>query len=252
MKNIIPSPKGILFDMDGVLLIPTQSSDQSWHQVCQQFAPLLNLPAQRLENALRESRHAYREEIKHDEQKKRRDRLEPFETRRETVERALEHVGRGESTLSAEIVHAYDALREEHRQLAPHALETLQQLRDLHLPLALISNGNATYQREKIRRHHLDPFFDAILIEEEFGVAKPDQRIFLTALNHLHIMEQEAWMIGDDLALDIAGSQKLGIFAIWCDPALNGLPENSTIHPDRIIHELPELFRLLNDASTSE
>ncbi len=238
--------------MDGVLLIPTQSSDQSWHQVCQQFAPLMNLPVQRLEEALRESRHAYREEIKHDEQKKRRDRLEPFETRQETVERTLELVGRGASTLSADMVRVYDTLREEHRQLAPHALETLQQLRDRNLPLALISNGNATYQREKIRRHHLEPFFDIILIEEEFGVAKPDQRIFFAALNQLHITEQDAWMIGDDLALDIAASQNLGIFAIWCDPAMSGLPENSAIHPDRIIHELPELFHLLNSASASD
>jgi HAD superfamily hydrolase (TIGR01549 family) len=47
----------------------------------------------------------------------------------------------------------------------------------------LISNGNATHQRQKIKPHHLAPFFDAILIEEEFGVAKPNQKIFLEALN---------------------------------------------------------------------
>src|SRR5436305_14345197 len=91
-NNMIPFPKGILFDMDGVLLIRTQSSDQSWRQVCLQFAPLLGLSPQRLEEVLRESRDTYRRAIEHDSQKQRRDRLEPFETRREVVERVLGQV----------------------------------------------------------------------------------------------------------------------------------------------------------------
>jgi putative hydrolase of the HAD superfamily len=251
MKNIIPSPKGILFDMDGVLLITTQSSDQSWHLVCQHFASLLSLSSQCLEDALRESSQTYRRAIEHDAQKQRRDRLEPFETRCETIEQALEQVGRRDSTIAPEMVRMYEALRDDHRQLAPHALEILQKLRDQDLPLALISNGNAMYQRQKIKQYHLVPFFDAILIEEEFGVAKPDQKIFLEALNQLHITAQETWMIGDDLAFDIAASQQLGIFAIWCDYAEHKQPQALSIHPDRIIHTLPELFDLFRDTSTS-
>jgi putative hydrolase of the HAD superfamily len=249
MKNTIPSPKGILFDMDGVLLLPTQSSDQSWHQVCQQFAPILDILPQHLEEALTESRRIYRMDIEQDTQKQRRDRLEPFETRCETVERGLERIGRGDETLAGEMVSAYETLSDEHRQPAPYALETLQKLRSCALPLILISNGNAMYQRKKIKNYHLASFFDAIFIEEEFGVAKPDPRIFLAALNHLHMAAQETWMIGDDLAFDIAASQRLGIFAIWCDPARSGLPEGTAIHPDQIIHELPEIFDLLSDAS---
>ncbi len=36
--------KAVLFDMDGALLISIQPSDQSWQQVCDQFAPHLGLP----------------------------------------------------------------------------------------------------------------------------------------------------------------------------------------------------------------
>ena len=147
MKNHIKIPKGRCFDMDGVLLMTTQSPDQSWQQVCQQFAPGLALAPHLLEDALHESRHAYKREIEHDAQKQRRDRLEPFETRQEVVERALKQLGREERALAAEMVRAYEALREEHRQLTPDALETLQRLRDLALPLALLNNGNATWPR---------------------------------------------------------------------------------------------------------
>jgi beta-phosphoglucomutase-like phosphatase (HAD superfamily) len=141
MTYSIPSPKAIIFDMDGVLLITTQSSDQSWHHVCQQFAPSLNLAPHLLEEALRASRRAYRQEIAHDAQKQRRDRLEPFTTRRETVERALARIGREDQELATEMVRRYEALRDEHRQLAPRAFETLQQLRDCGFPLALISEN---------------------------------------------------------------------------------------------------------------
>ncbi|MEO6888993.1 MAG: HAD family hydrolase [Ktedonobacteraceae bacterium] len=244
MKNNIPSPKGILFDMDGVLLIMTQSSHQSWHQVCQQFASMLGLSPHQLEDALQTSQNAYSEEIKHDTHKQRRDRLQPFETRQEMVHRALEHVGIGDETRAADMVRAYEALRDVHRQLAPSALETLHTFQDRGVPLALISNGNATYQRQKIKQHGLAPFFSIILIEEEFGVAKPDERIFRAALDYLHIKAQEAWMIGDDLALDIEAAQQLGISAIWFDPDRHIAPNESSVHPDRTIHMLPELFHL--------
>jgi putative hydrolase of the HAD superfamily len=246
MRNNIPFPKGLLFDMDGVLLIRTQSPDQCWQQVCLQFAPLLSLSPQRLEEVLRESRRAYRRALEHDPQKQRRDRLQPFETRQEVVKRALEQVERPESTLAPDMVHAYEAISEGSRQLAPYARETLQMLRDRTFPLALISNGNATYQRRKIKEHHLEPFFDLILIEEEFGLAKPDQRIFQAALDKLSLAPQETWMVGDDLAFDIAASQRLGIFAIWVDHAGAGLPKESTIRPDWVIHTLLELHGLLD------
>jgi len=243
MKNI-PIPKGILFDMDGVLLVAPQSSDQSWRHVSQQFAPLLDLSSQQLEEALRVSRDQYQREIEHDSQKQRRDRLEPFETRRETVERALERLAKGDTALATEMVHVFESFREK-RQLSSSALDTLRMLRDRSLPLALISNGNAAYQRRKIEQHHLALFFDVILIEQEFGVAKPDPRIFLAALHQLHITAQDAWMVGDDLAFDIAASQELHIFAILCDLEKRGLPEGGSVHPDQTIHALPELLDLL-------
>jgi FMN phosphatase YigB (HAD superfamily) len=136
---------------------------QSWQHVCAQFAPRLGIPPERLLQALRESITAYRKAIAHDAEKQHRDRLAPFIVRRETVEAALVHVGRKDTALAAEMVRAYEALREAHRELAPHALETLQTLRSRRM-LALLTNGNASYQRRKLTHHQLASFFDCILI----------------------------------------------------------------------------------------
>jgi putative hydrolase of the HAD superfamily len=242
-------PRGFLFDMDGTLLITTQSPDQSWQEVFRQFADNYDLSPDVLAQALRESYVAYKKDIENDREKQRRDRLDPFAVRQGLVESALAQTGREDSAGAAAMARAYDALREEHLQLAPHAIETLQTLRAHHKHLGLITNGNATYQRRKIKRHHLAYYFDCIFIEEEFGAAKSDPSIYLAALEQLHVTPQETWMIGDDLAFDIATPQHLGIFAIWFDPAGDGLPKDSTVHPDQSIHVLTELLELDGEGS---
>ena len=237
-------PQGFLFDMDGTLLISTQSPDQSWQEVFRQFAAKYGLSPDILLQALRESYVAYKKDIANDTEKQRRDRLDPFGVRRGLVESALAQTGIEDPAGAIAMARAYDALREEHLQLVPHALETLQTLRARHKPLGLITNGNATYQRRKMNRHHLASYFDCIFIEEEFGAAKSDPAIYLAALEQLHVSPHETWMIGDDLAFDIATPQRLGIFSIWFDPAGRGLPENSPVHPDHSIHVLTELLEL--------
>ena len=49
-------------------------------------------------------------------------------------------------------------------------------------------------------------------------------------------------MVGDNLEWEVAAPQRLGIFSIWCDHAGAGVPEGSTVVPDRIIRSLGELL----------
>jgi len=79
------------------------------------------------------------------------------------------------------------------------------------------------------------------LVEGEFGVGKPDDRVYLHALDQLNVKPEETWMVGDNLEWDVRTPQRLGIFGIWLDFAGQGLPENSLVHPDRIIRSLSEV-----------
>ncbi len=241
----ISHPRGLLFDMDGVLLLTSQSPAQSWQEVACSFAPALDLSAEALFEALQRSYQSYQRTIAHDPEQQRRDRLAPFETRLEVVEDALASLHRVHKEMAVEMVRAYERLRDTHRFLAPHALEVLQFCRQRSLALALVTNGNATYQRRKIAQHGLASWFDAVLIEEEVGIAKPDPRIFLQALERLHLRASEAWMIGDDLTRDIAGAQQVGLLTIWYDASGSGLSKESPVHPDWMVHDLAELCSLL-------
>ena len=86
------------------------------------------------------------------------------------------------------------------------------------MPLALVTNGDAREQRGKIERHALAPFFDAILIEGEMGVGKPEAVVYRRALDALGVSAgPNVWMVGDHLEWDVAGSQRAGLQGAWID-----------------------------------
>ena len=98
---------------------------------------------------------------------------------------------------------------------------------------------------DRLEQVNLDRLLKAIKASSargEFGVGKPDQRVYLHALDQLKVQPEETWMVGDNLEWEVVIPQQLGIFAIWLDTLGKGLPENSSIHPDRVIRDLPELL----------
>ena len=108
--------------------------------------------------------------------------------------------------------------------------------------LALVTNGAAAIQRAKIERFALAHRFDHIQIEGEHGFGKPEERAYHHAMDALGVAAGDTWMIGDNLEWEVEVPQRLGIYAIWMDTHGDGLPEGSTVRPDRIIRSLTELL----------
>ena len=75
------------------------------------------------------------------------------------------------------------------------------------------------------------------------GYGKPNEAVFLRALDELNLRPESVWFVGDNLEWDIEGPQKLGIFSIWNDYGKKGLPPSSKIIPDRIINNISELVK---------
>ena len=108
--------------------------------------------------------------------------------------------------------------------------------------MALIANGAAEPRRAKVVRFALDHRFDHIQIEREHSFGKPEERAYTHAMEVLGVGPHETWMVGDNLEWEIVAPQRLGIYAIWHDGYGVGLPRNSPIRPDRIIHRLSALL----------
>jgi putative hydrolase of the HAD superfamily len=233
-------PKAILLDLDDTIIAFSNSVDPSWRKVCEEFANQIgNLTAEVLFTAIKECRTWYWGNAERNLRK----RCDLKTARREIVIETFVRLGIHEPILAQELADAYTKERDapEAIWLIPGAIKTLRYFKEQGSLLALVTNGSMEAQRRKIEQFGLAEFFDCIVIEGEFGVGKPNERIYLYALEQLGVDAKEAWMVGDDLEWDVAGAQRLGIRSIWIDYQGSGLPESSSIQPDWIVRSLSEL-----------
>lgn len=131
-------------------------------------------------------------------------------------------------------------------QLFPGAAKLLDDLRTLDPAprIGLVTNGPADVQKAKIDLLGLTSRIDFALISEEFGIAKPDPRIFRAALDRGGAAAAVAVYVGDSPELDIAGAHAAGIRAIWADHGRLVWPPELA-RPEWIVKNLSELRALL-------
>jgi putative hydrolase of the HAD superfamily len=232
-------PKGILFDLDDTIVAFDSVANPTWQRVCETYARQFGLgDPTHLYNAIQEVRTWYWS----DKARHKQGRLNLEQARREIVQRAFKTLGLDNVSLAHEIADAFSTERETLIHLFPRAEETLQYLQDNKVALALITNGDAQKQWQKVLRFGLERFFRTILIEGEIGYGKPEEAIYRRALEKLELTPDAVWSVGDNLEWDVSAPQKLGMFGIWHDFRGQGLPPDSPIIPDRIITSISELM----------
>jgi putative hydrolase of the HAD superfamily len=106
-------------------------------------------------------------------------------------------------------------------QLFPGALATIRRLAK-KFPLALITNGIAMVQRRRFAASPITAYFQAVVISEEVGIAKPDPRIFAPALRKIGVDAGEVLYVGDSVTSDMAAARNAGMDFCWLNP--DGIP----------------------------
>jgi putative hydrolase of the HAD superfamily len=232
--------KALLVDLDDTLLDYSGGADLSWAEACAACCPPSGIDPDVLIATLAETRRWFWD----DPVRQRLERLNMVGAWQHIVEFALERLGRGAPGLAVAIARDYAVRRREAMSLFPEALGCLAELRRCGVPMAMVTNGDATQQRDKIERHRLASYFDAILIEGEFGAGKPEMAVYQRALQALGAAPTDAWMVGDHLEFDVGAPQQFGLRGVWVDRGGRGLPPNSAVQPHRIIRSLRELTAL--------
>ncbi len=232
-------PRALLLDLDDTILAFSAPSEPCWRQAAERHEDgFRGVSVDRVLDAI----WAASSRFWSDAERSVKGRIDLVSARRECVGEAFDQLGIDAPEVVCSFVDCYSALRDEAVRPLPGATDALHAFRARGQSLAVVSNGGAEPQRAKIDRFGLGPFFDAILIEGEWGVGKPDPSIFLEALRRLDVPREHAWMVGDNLEADVAGAQAAGLYTVWNDLERRGLPESSSIRPDRIIHQLSELL----------
>ena len=156
--------------------------------------------------------------------------------RRESIRLALYRAG--ENPLLAE--QAFEVFFAERQRvtLFEDARPSLQFLA-ARFPLVSISNGNAD-----LRRVGLDSYFRANISAREFGVGKPDPRIFHAAAGAVDVTPEDVLHVGDDATLDALGALNAGMQAAWVNRLDHMWPHDLEPHVTLSnLTQLCELFR---------
>ncbi len=234
----MPTPEAMLIDLDDTILDDSGSVADCWREVCSDAVDRIDgIGLQTLLEAIEAQRDWFwSEPARH-----RQGRMNLRASSRQIVQQALVGLGINLPELAKEIAERYRDLREERFCVFPGAIETLDRLRAEGVRLGLITNGSAAGQRAKIERFKLAQQFDYVLVEGEFGVGKPDPRVYETALEALAVDAAKTWSVGDNLEWDVGAPQQLGVYGIWVDIERKGLPAGAVVRPDRIIKSIAEL-----------
>jgi putative hydrolase of the HAD superfamily len=110
--------------------------------------------------------------------------------------------------------------------------------------LAIISNGLTKVQDGRLRKSPISEYFEAIIISEEVGLAKPDPAIFALLFDRIGFYEKsKALIVGDSLSSDIQGGLRFGIDTCWYHAGKS--TGNHEVRPTYEIGRLEELYDLL-------
>lgn len=225
--------KGISLDLDDTLwpIWPTiENAEKVLHEWLVAHAPMAA--------ALFSSPQALREIREHVATQRPELRSDLSAVRRESIRLALYRAG--ENPLLAET--AFDVFFAERQRvtLFADALPALQELSS-RFPLVSLSNGNADLERVG-----LSQYFRAAVSARDFGVGKPDPRIFHAAAGALDLTPEQVLHVGDDATLDVLGAINAGMQAGWVNREDHLWPHEQ--QPHLTLTNLAELCAALKPA----
>lgn len=147
------------------------------------------------------------------------------------------------------------AITEQQWKIENDAHSTLKELINRGFHLGVVSNAaDAVDVSRIIDQHKLRDYFEVIIVSADFGIRKPDPRLFKIALQRMHAKPQSAVMVGDNLRSDILGAHRAGMRAIWITRRSDD-PHNaqlrSSITPDAEVSSLEEVSLLLDQWNQS-
>jgi len=222
--------RAITLDLDDTLwpIWPTiERAERALHVWLSEHAPMTSAlfanPA-----ALREIRNettTARPDLKHD----------MSALRRESIRLALGRAG--DDPLLAEPAFEVFFAERQRVTLFDDVLPALEFLSG-RFPLVALSNGNAD-----LKRVGLAHFFRASICAREFGVGKPDPRIFHAAAGAVDTMPEFILHVGDDVTLDALGALNAGMQAGWLNRSDALWPHEQEPHVTLThLGELKDLF----------
>jgi putative hydrolase of the HAD superfamily len=117
------------------------------------------------------------------------------------------------------------------------AVDTVRRLRGAGYRIGVVSNAEGRVEND-LAVAGFEGLLDTVIDSHVVGVAKPDPKIFLLALERLGGSPETAIFLGDVPSVDVVGARAAGVFPILLDR--HGLYPTADAPRLRAIEELPD------------
>jgi putative hydrolase of the HAD superfamily len=122
-------------------------------------------------------------------------------------------------------------------------VETLADLQDAGLDVALVTNLTTRIQLQKVEHLGIGDHVDLVLTSEEVGREKPASVMFTLPMAKLNVSPGETVMVGDSVGADVAGGNALGLTTVLCNSEATDLEGHR--RPDHRIESFPQLTEVV-------
>ncbi|HKX46896.1 MAG TPA: TIGR02253 family HAD-type hydrolase [Planctomycetota bacterium] len=131
----------------------------------------------------------------------------------------------------------------------PDVVPLLRTLRSAGVGRGIVSHGWTVKQAEKIVRLGLLPYLDldAIFISDQIGIAKPNPKLYQTALRDLGLQASDVLYVGDHPAHDVGPPKALGMRTAWCRRSTKWKLQPDEPQPDHVLDDFEELGAILRE-----
>ncbi len=141
----------------------------------------------------------------------------------------------------------YASVPSHSEHLNPGIVELLEQLA-ARVPMAIVANQLKGLP-ERLRSLGIEVFFAHVISAGEYGLYKPDLRVFQHALERLRIEPHEALMVGDRPDNDVVPAKLLGIKTLllrtgWYEQQKIRMPSEQA---DYVVESVPAMYAKLRE-----
>ena len=145
---------------------------------------------------------------------------------------------------AGELARVYVEARYANLRQFPESASVLGRLKG-RFPLFLVTNGPSDHQHREIEVTGVAPYFNRIFVCDDFGLRKPDPRVFEMIRSEAGVASREMLIVGDNPEADIDEPRRLGWRTAWIvrDPIARS--RAPTKRADVIIGSIAEVPALL-------
>ncbi len=126
----------------------------------------------------------------------------------------------------------------------PETRAVLERLRPLY-PLFLVTNGPAANQHREMDVTGVAPFFRQTFVCDDYGMRKPDRRIFEMLRSAADVPDENMLIVGDNVVADIEMPRELGWATVWVIRDDGRRAQADPTRADAIVRSVAEVPGLL-------